>query len=266
MSKCKLIAEIGWSHIGDMTLAKEMVSAAKESGADYAKFQTWKVSRLKDGPWDTDGRRQIYEKAELTEDRHAMLKEYCDSIGIKFLTSCFCPDDIYMVRRYCNEVKIPSPEAYSTDLVQQAIEKFDTVYLSTGASCVEEYLRWAHFDNVVLLHCVSSYPCKLEQINLPKLKFLQAITPRVGYSGHLSGVYDAIAAICMGAIVVEKHFTTDHNLPGRDNKFAILPDEFKVISDFLKTYNVMMVDQGLFIQDCEKEYRQYQKGRWDFKK
>ena len=262
MKKVKLIAELGWNWIGDVSLAKEMVSAAKESGADYAKFQTWKVDRLIDGPWDTDGRREIYNKAELTREKHQIMKEYCDSIGIKFLTSCFCVDDIDLVREFCNEVKIPSPEAYSEKLLEQAIEKFEHVYLSTGASNVEEYIRWANYDNVTLLHCVSSYPCNLENINLPKMKFLQAITPRVGYSGHLSGVSDAIAAICMGATVIEKHFTIDHELPGRDNKFSILPNEFKEIKEFLNTYEKMMIDHGLFIQECENNYRTFQKGRW----
>ena len=72
----ELIAEIGWNHMGDMVLAKEMISAASETGADYAKFQTWSVSRLKPGPWDDDGRREIYIKAELKEDQHFELKEY----------------------------------------------------------------------------------------------------------------------------------------------------------------------------------------------
>ena len=255
MKKVKLIAEIGWNFVGDMSLAKDMVFAAKESGADAAKFQTWKVERLIDGPWDTDGRREIYNKAELTREKHHIMKEYCNSVDIEFLTSCFCIDDIDMVREFSDEVKIPSPEAYSDDLVKQAVEKFNHVYLSTGASNVEEYIRWADYSNLTLLHCVSSYPCKLENINLPKMKFLQAITPRVGYSGHLSGTHDAIAAICMGATVVEKHFTIDHNLPGRDNKFAILPEELKEISDFIKTYKLMMIDHGLFIQECENEYR-----------
>ena len=162
VKKVKLIAELGWNHMGDISIAKEMVSAAKESGADYAKFQTWKVDRLIDGPWDTDGRREIYNRAELTREKHQIMKEFCDSVGIKFLTSCFCVYDIDMVREFCNEVKIPSPEAYSDSLLEKAIEKFDHIYLSTGASNVEEYIRWASNENVTLLHCVSSYPCNLE--------------------------------------------------------------------------------------------------------
>ena len=92
--KAKIIAEIGWNHMGDMTLAKEMISSAAESGADYAKFQTWSVSKLKQGPWDDDGRRQIYEKAQLTRDQHFELNEYCNNHHISFLTSLFNVDDI----------------------------------------------------------------------------------------------------------------------------------------------------------------------------
>ncbi|HUV84432.1 MAG TPA: N-acetylneuraminate synthase family protein, partial [Methanosarcinales archaeon] len=84
-NRAKIIAEIGWNHMGDMNLAKKMIDSAKECGADYAKFQTWSVKNLKLGPWDQDGRREIYEKAELTIDKHKELKSYCDNVGIKFL-------------------------------------------------------------------------------------------------------------------------------------------------------------------------------------
>ena len=94
MNRCELIAEIGWNHMGDMKLAKEMISAAKESGCDFAKFQTWSVRRLKRGVWDTDGRREIYEKAELTHDQHFILKELCEENSIQFLTSVFNINDI----------------------------------------------------------------------------------------------------------------------------------------------------------------------------
>lgn len=258
----KIIAELGWNHMGDVNLGKKMIQAAKESGADYAKFQTWRVSRLIDGPWDTDGRRQIYEKAELTKEKHIIFKEHCDKVGIKFLTSCFSVKDIDLVREFCNEVKIPSPEACSTDLLKEAIDKFDHVYLSTGASYLNEYARWSDNDNLTLMHCVSSYPCDIDRINLPKFRFLQTLTPRVGYSGHFTGVDDAIAAISLGATVIEKHLTVDHNLPGRDNKFAILPAELKRISEFNKSFEAMNIDRGLGLQECENNYRDNQKGRW----
>ncbi|MHA1469622.1 MAG: N-acetylneuraminate synthase family protein, partial [Candidatus Asgardarchaeia archaeon] len=227
-----------------------------------AKFQTWKVERLRKGPWDEDGRRKIYEKAELTEKKHQIVKDFCDQIGIKFLTSCFCVDDIDLIKKFTNEIKIPSPEAYDYELMRKSVDEFEEVYLSTGASYPDEYLKWAEYSNVTLLHCVSSYPCDYDSIKFNKFRFLQTLTDRVGYSGHLSGVYDAIVAICYGATVIEKHFTIDHGLPGRDNKFALLPNEFAEIREFLNIYERMNEERGLEIQECEKDYRKYQKGRW----
>ena len=90
----KVIAEIGWNHMGDMELAKEMVAAAGEAGADYAKFQTWSVDNLKRGPWDNDGRLEIYKKAELSRKQHEEMAEYCDSKNILFLTSVFNINDV----------------------------------------------------------------------------------------------------------------------------------------------------------------------------
>ena len=119
----RLIAEIGWNHMGDMPLAKEMISAAKESGASYAKFQTWSVSRLKPGIWDDDGRKEIYTKAELKKEQHYELKEYCDSIGeIKFLSSVFSIEDAKLLHGVSNEyVKIPSMESRNKKLYHMLI-------------------------------------------------------------------------------------------------------------------------------------------------
>jgi sialic acid synthase SpsE len=142
-------------------------------------------------------------------------------------------------------------------------ELFDEVYISTGAMPVSEYVDYATIDKVTLLHCVSSYPCNMSNINLPKMDFLKSICKKVGYSGHYQGIYDAIAAICKEAVVVEKHFTINHDLPGRDNKFALLPDQFKQINIFRNNFESMAVNCGLNMQDCEKDYRKCQKGRWN---
>ena len=94
MKKIKIIAEIGWNHMGDLSLAKKMTLAARDSGADYVKFQTWAVSNLKPGPWDDDGRLEIYKKAELTKEMHYELKEYASEINIGFFTSVFNVQDV----------------------------------------------------------------------------------------------------------------------------------------------------------------------------
>ena len=94
MSKCELIAEIGWNHMGDMGLAEKMILEAAKSGVDYCKFQTWKVKNLKNGPWDSDGRLEIYNKAELSDQDHLTLVELCKKHDVKFLTSVFNINDI----------------------------------------------------------------------------------------------------------------------------------------------------------------------------
>ena len=89
MEKIKIIAEIGWNHMGDMSLASKMIEAASKSGADICKFQTWSEKNLKEGPWDKDGRREIYKKAELDEQKHIFLKKTCEENNVEFLTSIF---------------------------------------------------------------------------------------------------------------------------------------------------------------------------------
>lgn len=258
----KLIAEVGWNHMGDMDLAATMIQAAAESGADYVKFQTWSENRLKPGPWDSDGRRDIYKKAQLTPDNHAFLKERCDEYGVKFLTSCFCPDDLEMIRELTDEVKIASTECNNIPLVSKALDMFNRLFISTGATTAQEYKLWAFYEKVYLLHCVSAYPCPAEQVNLSKLIYISTLTDRFGYSGHYQGIWDAIAAISLGARVVEKHFTTDNSLPGRDNKFAILPHQFKQIRKYVDELPSMLLDHGNDFQGKEKDVRENYAGRW----
>ena len=262
MDRIKLIAEIGWNHMGDMELAQSMMQAAAEAGADYVKFQTWKVKHLKPGPWDHDGRKEIYLRAELSDDDHRLLKAAAVENNVEFLTSLFCIHDFDLVHDLCEDVKIPSTEAAQIVMVQKCIDQFRYVFISTGAMPISEYARWASYDNVYLLHCVSAYPCEPSCVNLPKFDFVKSLTDNVGYSGHMPNPYDAMAAIARGAKVVEKHFTIDHDLPGRDNKFALLPEEFAQIKQFADMYEQMCIDKGLDVQECESGYRQFHKGRW----
>ena len=98
-NKIFIIAEIGWNHMGNMRLAEKMISSAKKAGADFCKFQTWKVKRLVKGSWDTDGRKQIYDKAELTDEKHYKLKKICEKYNIGFFTSVFNLDDLPLLRK-----------------------------------------------------------------------------------------------------------------------------------------------------------------------
>jgi len=266
-NKIALIAELGWNFIGDMKLAEEMIHAAQENGADYVKFQTWSVARLKPGPWDRDGRRQIYEKAELTTERHHFVKDKCKKYGVKFLTSCFCDRDLAFIRTLSNEVKIPSPEGANKNLVEAAVRFFDRVFLSTGATRVDEYGPWLAHKKVVPMHCVSSYPMDPENFHINKFNFIKHNAERgkrqFGFSGHLPQIWDAVLAVSLGATVIEKHLTVDHDLPGRDNKFAILPEQLKQLREYCDHFVEMQKVSGLNdILSCEVDYRTHHKGRW----
>ena len=264
----KVIAEIGWNHCGDMQLAKDMAKAAKDSGATYAKYQTWSVNRLKSGSWDDDGRRQIYEKAELSKEDHIELINYCNKIGIKFLSSVFSIADAkLLVELGCKEVKIPSFESRNHDLILFCNLHFKTVFMSTGTSTLKEIKQSEMLRGDaewVLMHCVSTYPCDPKQANILKMKNLMKITnSNIGYSDHIQGVESAKVAIGEGAEVIEKHFTIDNDLPGRDNKFAILPHQMKDLTDYIKMREDMFISHGDGFQESEADSRKNYAGRFN---
>ena len=265
-----LIAEIGWNHMGNMRLAKKMILEAKKNGADFAKFQTWSVDNLKEGSWDKDGRRKIYEKAQLTHKKHVLLKNYCRKIKIKFLTSVFNEKDLDWLSKLSNTViKIPSHEIYNIKLIEQSLKKFKYVVISTGVAKWKEILKIHKLiknkkkqNYVCVLHCVSTYPCNYENANLPRINSLKKLFKYVGYSGHCSGIYDGIASVQYGAKVIEKHFTLDNRLPGRDNKFAILPKELKDLSSYININQFMKKNKGKNLQKFEFDTFKNYRGRW----
>lgn len=267
MNKCELIAEIGWNHMGDMSLAEKMISEASKAGVDFCKFQTWKVKNLKEGPWNKDGRLEIYNKAELTDENHKTLIILCKKYKVKFLTSVFNVKDLDFISKLSNHaIKIPSHEVYNLELIKKSCEVFEKVFISVGAC------KWQEFENILnldidlgkvyFMHCVSSYPLEEGNVNFPKLLKIKEIHNKVGYSGHLKGIDDAIAAISLGATIVEKHFTIDNDLPGRDNKFALLPEEIKKIANYRDIFLKMTIDKGLNVQECEMDIYNNYRGRW----
>ena len=137
--RTQIIAEIGWNHLGDIKLAEEMICAASESGADYAKFQTWSVKHLKPGPWDHDGRLELYKKSEITEDHHFKLVDYCKKYKIKFLTSIFNKSHVELLMSLgLKEVKVASMEINNIDLLNKVNESFENIFISTGAADLSE--------------------------------------------------------------------------------------------------------------------------------
>ncbi len=267
MKKIEIVAEIGWNHMGNINLAEKMIKMASLSGAHYAKFQTWQVKNLKNGPWDNDGRRQIYEKAELKKNQYLILKKICNKYKIKFLTSLFNPDDYNLISNLnLNTIKIPSPENRNTKLLKLCNEKFKNIYLSTGAAKINEIKRSYNLLNknkVTLLHCVSKYPCPDININLRRIESLKKISlkAKIGISDHSPDILSTLFSLPFGVELIEKHFTINNNLPGRDNKFAILPKQLKLLSENVLRFQKMQIINERLTKE-EVEVRKVYSGRW----
>ena len=264
-----VIAEIGWNHMGDMNLAKKMIIDAKESGAHIAKFQTWKVSRLKQGEWDLDGRKEIYQKAELSEEDHLLLMKICKNNEIEFMSSAFSIDDAKLLKKLgCNHLKIPSFEIGNINLLNYCKDNFKKIYLSTGTANEKEILEVRKiFQNwggkLIIMHCVSAYPCETKNINLPRINHLRNYFNYVGFSDHTQGINATISSISLNPVAIEKHFTINNDLPGRDNKFAILPREMSLLTSFIIDKNLSMIDHGISFQEIETSSREDYRGRFD---
>ena len=263
----KLIAEIGWNHMGDMDLAKNMILAAKSSGTDFVKTQIFNVKSLKPGPWDTDGRREIYEKAQLNFKKYKELREFADTNSTIFFASVFSKADVDLVKEVNTDyIKIPSMESRNEELIQYCAKHFDNIIISTGTSNWNEIRVITQHINeckVTLLHCVSSYPCDFDVVNLPRINDLKRLSTSVGFSDHTQGIEASVISLGYGIDYIEKHFTTDNNLPGRDNKFAILPDDMKKLSKYVNISNKVMISKGPDYQDCESDSREIYSGRWN---
>jgi len=264
------IAEIGWNFMGDMQLAEQMINTAKSSGATHVKFQYWKESNLKPGKWDEDGRREIYRSAQLNEERIESLKELAKKNNLISFFSVFSISSINKLKSLGEEIiKVPSHEIYNLDLVKNCFEKFHCVILSTGACKENELIEVANLSNkfegkLIVMHCVSSYPCTSDKINLPRLEILSRLFPGavLGLSDHTPSTIVPAISVAFGVRVIEKHFTIDNDLPGRDNKFALLPNQFKqMVINFDEAISACQF-QGLGAQSSEEDIIKNYRGRW----
>ena len=264
-----LIAEIGWNFLGDIDLAFKMIKSAKKSGANFVKFQIWDPKYLKNGPWDYDGRKEIYFNSQITINKYKKIHSFANDNKIKCFVSVPTIRDLKKVLKVQNDyIKIPSMESYNHKLINFALNNFNKVFLSCGALKKNELmslLKFNSINNLYLAHCVSSYPMNLKDFNLGKFNFIKNNFKNYGYSGHYDGVEDAYFAISNGAKFIEKHFTIDKHLPGRDNKFAILPHDFLKIKNYMTSVKQMTRLNNLNLPMCEKEVYKLYRGRWDKK-
>jgi len=247
-----IIAEIGSNHNGDMNLAKKIIKSAKECGADAVKFQSWDTESLiskieyqrnqsyNDSPKKHFGSlKEMVEKYYLRKDQHYELKDYCDKLGIEFCSTPFSKKEVdLLVKLDIPFIKIASMDINNLELIKYIAKQRKPIVLSTGMSSLGEIERAIEvIENqkifqIVILHCVSIYPPKYEDINLNNIKMLHKVFDYpVGFSDHTIGFSIPLAAVALGSCVIEKHFTIDKTLPGWDHEISADPNELKIICE-----------------------------------
>ena len=255
---CFIIAEAGVNHNGDVNLAKKLIDLAKEAGADAVKFQTWITEELmaKESPMAEYAKKntkeisqfEMIKKLELSFDEFRELKKYADKKGIIFLST---PDEEisadFLYELGVPAFKIGSGELTNSFMLEHVAKKGLPIILSTGMGDLEEVRKAVEIinlcgnQNLVLLHCTTDYPAKIEEINLKAMQTLaKEFNTLVGYSDHTEGILVPSIAVVLGACVIEKHFTFDKNAEGPDHKASLNPDEFKEMVELIRKTEIIL--------------------------
>ncbi|PCI40929.1 MAG: acetylneuraminic acid synthetase [Rhodospirillaceae bacterium] len=273
-----VIAEIGVNHEGSMDTAKRLIDLCKEGGADAAKFQTYKASRIasKHSPayWDTSkeptqSQHKLFQKYDMFgKDEYVTLAEHCQDVGIDFLSTPFDSDAADFLDPLLPFHKIASADLTNVPLLRQIAGKKKPVLLSTGASTLDEIdhavstLEKAGCQDLILLHCILNYPCPNENAHLDMIKGLRHTYPDtlIGYSDHTlpdERMLILTAAWQKGAVVLEKHFTHDKTLPGNDHYHAMDVHDLKRFIENVDLLTVVSGEQGKKPLDAEAPAREH---------
>lgn len=213
-----IIAEVGVNHNGSVDLAKHLLSVAKACGADAVKFQLFDAEKL--------GRPEI-KHLELSRDDMMNLYGRCNALGIEFMCTPFDVESLEFLVPLLKRIKISSGCIGNVPLLEAARDSGLPVILSTGMSNEDDIARALDIlGAATLLHCTSSYPCPLEDVNLRAMERLRCFGYPVGYSDHTDGILVPLAAVAMGATVLEKHLTLSRNMEGPDHFASIEPKRF----------------------------------------
>jgi len=269
---CYIIAEAGVNHNGDISIAKKLIDAAKESGADAVKFQTFKTEEIVckntkkaqyqiENTGKTGSQYDLIKSLELEENDFIELKRYSVDKGITFLSTPFDQQSADLLDEINVPLfKIPSGEITNIPLLEHIGKKHKPVILSTGMSTLGDIedaisaLNSSGTENITLLHCTSSYPAPFSSVNLSAMATLRyAFRLPIGYSDHTEGITIPIAAAALGAAVIEKHFTLDKKQPGPDHKTSLEPDELKAMVEAIRNVEISMGNGIKKPDDTEKE-------------
>lgn len=241
-----IIAEAGVNHNGDLVMARHLIDAAADAGADIVKFQTFKADRLvtasaKKAAYQMvttaadESQYEMIRRLELSEAMHEQLIAHCKLRGIEFFSTAFDIESLdYLMSLGMERIKVPSGEITNLTYLRRVGSFGKPVILSTGMSNLGEIeaalavLEKAGMtrDRIFVLHCNTEYPVPMREVNLRAMQSIrQAFGVSVGFSDHTEGIEIAIAAVALGACIIEKHITLDRKLPGPDHNASIEPDE-----------------------------------------
>lgn len=248
-----IIAEAGVNHNGDLKLARQLIDIAAESGADAVKFQTFRAEKLVSkkakkaayqvaNTGNDDSQYEMLKKLELPFEAHQGLKEHAEQQGIAFMSTPFDEEAIDFLDELGMPVfKSPSGELTNLPYLRHMASKGKPMIISTGMATLAEVetavqtVREAGLEELVVLHCTTNYPCPVEDANLLAMDTLgKATQSLIGYSDHTEGILVPGMAVAMGAVVIEKHYTIDRNLPGPDHKASLEPGELKEMIDQIR--------------------------------
>jgi len=261
-----VIAEAGSNHNGDLEIAKELIDVAADAGADAVKFQTFRAEDLyvDDRDMVDDPEESTYnllESLELPYEWIPELHDYCRSKGVYFMSSSFDERSTQEIAEYVPAFKVASFTLSHHPFLEDLAAYDKPIILSTGAHEQEEVeeavqvLQENNVENFALLHCVSSYPTPLDEINVRAVETLgREFDTVVGFSDHTTDPATApAAAVALGASIVEKHFTLDKDMEGPDHSFALEPDELREMVTQIRKTERVLGDGSLTIQDIERD-------------
>lgn len=282
MNKVIIIAEAGVNHNGDIELAKSLIDVAVAAGVDYVKFQTFKSENLvskvakkadyqiENTQNSTETQLQMLKKLELTHYQHQELIAYCNEKNIAFFSTAFDLDSLaYLSELGLSIVKIPSGEITNLPYLRKAANLFSEVIISTGMSTMKEisdalkvFIQSGILkEKITILHCNTEYPTPMQDVNLMAMLSIQKeFGVNVGYSDHTLGIEVPIAAVALGAKVIEKHFTINRNLPGPDQLTSLEPNELKAMVLAIRNIELVISGNGTK-QPSESEMKNIQIAR-----
>jgi N,N'-diacetyllegionaminate synthase len=266
-----VVAEIGINHDGSVSQAERLIDAAAEAGADAVKFQSYRVDRLLIPSRDryaqqgdgTESAYQMLRRCELSWDDQEKLKKRADARGVLFLSTPFDEESTDFLDSIGVPVfKIASADITHVPLLRHVASKGKPILLSTGMSFLSEVadaiynLRSGGAKEILLMHCVSTYPASPQHMNLRALHTLQSYFElSVGLSDHSEGILMPLVAVSLGAVLIEKHFTLDRNAPGPDHKASMDPNDLKLLIKSLRDVEASLGDGRKRPSDVEEESR-----------